>query len=238
VVLVLAAFFAALLSTSVGAGGGLLLVGLATFMPAGAVIPSHAAIMLFGSFYSWGILRESTDNASIGPFVIGSIIGLVLAVPLLGKLSDNLLSLILATFLLLTTWIKLPQSLAFSGHYTWLCGLISSFLSVFVGAMRPMLLTMFSNMFEDHRVVVATVNACAALQHLGKMAVFLSTGALFLEAWDLIILLIFTTMAGSWCGRYVLVTTGQAKLKTALKLLITGLAIHLVLDAIAWTPWA
>lgn len=236
VILITAAFFAALLSTSVGAGGGLLLVGLAIFMPASAVVPSHAAIMLVGSFFGWGVLRKAADHTILAPFVIGSIVGLSLAVPLIGRLSDQILTLVLGAFLLVTTWVQIPRTLALSHHYPWLCGLVSSFLSVFVGAMRPMLLTMLSSAFSDHRVIVATVNACAALQHLGKIIVFLSAGALFLGAWEIILLLILVTMAGGWCGRYVLISTGQAKLKLALKILITGLAVHLLFDALAWSP--
>ncbi|MEM7043565.1 MAG: TSUP family transporter, partial [Pseudomonadota bacterium] len=158
-ILVITAFLAALLSTSIGAGGGLLLLGLANFMPASAVIPTHASVMLFGSLFGWNLLRESADHKVITPFVLGSIIGLGLAASFVGKLSHHTLSLILAGFLLITTWIRLPQSLTLSRHYSWQCGLVSSFLSVFVGATRPMLLTMFSKTFDDHKTVVATVNA-------------------------------------------------------------------------------
>ena len=232
-ILIATAFLAAVLSTSIGAGGGLLLLGLAMFMPASAVVPSHAAIMLFGSFFGWGLLRQSVDHEMLAPFVVGSIIGLALALPLLGKLSDQLLTIVLGTFLLVTTWVRLPRSLALSQHYPWLCGLLSSFLSVFVGAMRPMLLAMLSNAFNDHRTVVATVNAFAALQHLGKIVVFLSAGALFLAAWQIIAVLIVVTLVGGWCGRHVLISSGEATLKKAVKLMITGLAGYLLFDALA-----
>lgn len=230
-------FLAALLSTSIGAGGGLLLVGLATVLPAATVIPTHASIMLAGSFFSWNLLRKFANYAMILPFVIGSIIGLGLAAPFVGSLDHDALALILGSFLLLSTWCRFPLSLAQSRHYPWQCGLLTSFLSVFVGATRPMLLTMFGRTFDDHKVVVATVNACAALQHVGKLAVFAAVGAAFVGNWQIIAILIVMTMLGSWCGRHILITAGQDKLKLATKLLITGLAINLILDATGVTVW-
>ncbi|MEZ5930416.1 MAG: sulfite exporter TauE/SafE family protein [Alphaproteobacteria bacterium] len=235
--LLVTTFIAALLSTSVGAGGGLLLVGLATVMPAPTVIPTHACIMLAGSFFGWNLLRKFANYALILPFVVGSIIGLGLAVPLVGQLSHQALALVLGSFLLFSTWGYYPASLTQSRHYPWQCGLVTSFLSVFVGATRPMLLTMFGRAFDDHKVVVATVNACAALQHVGKIVVFVTIGASFIENWQIIGALIVVTMLGSLCGRHLLIATGQGTLKLITKLLITALALNLILDAMGWTLW-
>jgi uncharacterized membrane protein YfcA len=188
--------------------------------------------MLFGSYYGWAVLRESSDHGLLKPFALGSLIGLLVAIPLIGLLSQQILLLILATFLILSTWIQLPRSFASGPHYPWQCGLVSSFLSIFVGATRPMLLTMFNQKLADHRAVVGTVNACAALQHTGKILVFSSVGTPFFENWLIVLVLIVTTITGAWLGRFILISTAQAKLRFLCRLLITGLAIHLAVGAL------
>lgn len=236
VFLLLTAFLAALLSTSVGAGGGLLILGMATVLPAPVVIPAHASVMMFGSFSGWLLLRNYPDYALLSIFIFGAVVGLIFAIPLIGWLNEAVMQFVLGSFLLATTWYRIPASLAGSKHYPWQCGLVSSFLSVMVGATRPMLLTLFGKRIDDHKVVVATTNACAALQHVGKLILFASFSAAFLQYWAIIGVLIVVTLLGAWCGRFVLISVGQRQLKLALKVLITGLALNLLVTALGLVP--
>jgi len=235
VFLVLLTFISGFLSTSLGAGGGLLLVGIASVMPAQHVVPIHACIMLVVSFFQWWLLRKKVDYEIFKPFIVGGCFGMMLAVPLIGLIEEHTLKFLLGTFLLLTTWFRLPRAFAQNKNYPWQCGIVSSYLGVFVGATRPMLMTLFGSRFNSHQVIVATTTACASVQHAGKLVVFASAGIAFTNFWLEIVTLIAVSAVGAWLGRNLLFSSNGDHLKIAVKLLISVLAVNLIGDAVDWS---
>lgn len=233
-----ASFLASFASTSMGAGGSLLLVSMATALPLSVVIPLHASVSLVGNFNRWVILRRFVDYRILVPFAAGTIIGVGLAGPFLGKLPESAWQILLGAFLVVATWWK-PEGLNAKGrYYPWLCGVIASFLSVFVGATKPLVVTLLGHRLADHKNVVGTANACATLPHLGKIVLFSAFGGAFLDHWWLIILLITAGAVGVLVGRRVLISAYTDRLRRVLKIFITGLGLNLLLTGLEIAPWS
>ena len=233
-----ASFLASFASTSVGAGGSLLLVSMATTLPIAIVIPLHACVSLVGNFNRWMILHQFVDYRILIPFAVGTVIGVGLAGPFLGKLPESAWQILLGTFLVVATWWK-PKGLNAEGsYYPWFCGVIASFLSVFVGATKPLVVTLLGHRLTDHKNVVGTANACATLPHFGKIVLFSAFGSAFLDHWWLIILLIAAGAVGVLVGRRLLISTYADQLRQAMKIFITGLGLNLLLTGLKVAPWS
>ncbi|MEM9625258.1 MAG: sulfite exporter TauE/SafE family protein [Pseudomonadota bacterium] len=233
-----ASFLASFASTSLGAGGSLLLVSMATALPISVVIPLHACVSFVGNLNRWAILHSFVDYRILLPFAFGTVIGVGLASPFLGALSENAWQIILGAFLVVATWWK-PQGLKADGSfYPWLCGIIASFMSVFVGATKPLVATLLGQRLADHKNVVGTSNACATLPHLGKIVLFSAFGSAFLHYWWLALLLIAAGLIGVILGRRVLISSYTDQLKRLLKLFVTGLGLNLLLIGLEIAPWS
>ncbi len=233
-----ASFLASFASTSLGAGGSLLLVSMATALPISLVIPLHACVSFVGNLNRWAILHKFVDYRILIPFALGTIIGIGLASPFLGALPESTWQIILGAFLVVATWWK-PRGLNAEGRfYPWLCGVVASFMSVFVGATKPLVATLLGQRLNDHKNVVGTSNACATLPHLGKIALFSAFGSAFLDYWWLALLLIMAGMAGVVIGRRVLISSYTDQLKQLLRLFVTGLGLNLLLIGLEIAPWS
>ena len=78
--LVLLSFLTSALTASVGLGGGLvLLVVLASFLPPLVVLPVHGVVQFGSNFGRASLLRQYIDWSITGYFLVGSILGVILA---------------------------------------------------------------------------------------------------------------------------------------------------------------
>lgn len=233
-----ASLLASFASTSLGAGGSLLLASMATVLPAAVVIPVHACVTLAGNLNRWALLRRLVDYKVLVPFASGTAIGLILAYPFIGRISDAALQIILGLFLLIAAWWR-PRNLNADGpNYPLQCGIVTSFLSVFVGATKPMLTALFGQRFDDHKIVVATSNACATLQHAGKIGVFSIASFAFLQYWQLIMALIVASAIGAILGRLFTFWANPDKLKLVFRVLVTVLAVNVLATGLGLHPWS
>ncbi len=233
-----ASFLASFASTAIGAGGSLLLVSMATSLPISIVIPLHASVSFVGNVNRWVVINRFVDYRVVVPFALGTVIGVGLASPLIGKLPESAWKLLLGAFLLVATWWK-PRGLQADGrHFAWICGAVASFMSVFVGATKPLVATLLGQRFEDHRIVVGTTSACATLPHLGKIVLFTAFGSAFLDYWRLGLGLVLAGVAGVLLGRHVLVSADVGRLRKILKIFVTALAVNLLLIGLEIAPWS
>ena len=226
--LFIASFVASFASNSFGAGGSLLLVSMATFLPISVVVPMHACVAFVGNLSRWASLHRFVDYKIVLPFVIGTAIGIVLAAPLVGQIPMYAWQFLLGAFLLGAVWWK-PRGLNAEGqHHFWQCGVITSFLSVFVGATKPLFVALFGQQFAEHRNVVATSNACSTFPHIGKIILFSAIGGAFFQYWWLIIMLIFANIMGALLGKRMIISTTGDWPHLIIKVFITVLSINLL----------
>ncbi|MGI9493003.1 MAG: sulfite exporter TauE/SafE family protein [Geminicoccaceae bacterium] len=236
--LFIASFVASFSSTSFGAGGSLLLVSMATVLPISVVVPMHACVTFVGNLSRWALLHRFVDYTVVLPFIIGTAIGIVLAAPLVGQIPVYAWQFLLGTFLLGAVWWK-PRGLNAEGkHYSWQCGVITSFLSVFVGATKPLLVALFGQRFAEHRNVVATSNACSAFPHIGKIILFSAVGGAFYQYWWLIVTLIFANTMGAVAGKHLTISTTGDWLSLIFKIFVTALSVNLLAMGLGISPWS
>jgi uncharacterized membrane protein YfcA len=206
-------------------------------LPISVAIPVHAAVSFTGNLSRWAILHRFVDYGIVLVFAFGAVLGLALAAPLIDEIPTSAWQALLGTFLLASTWWK-PRSLNASGQfYSWVCGVVVSFMSVFVGATKPFIAALLGQRMDDHKAVVGTTNACATLPHLGKIFIFAALGKSVLDYGWLITWLVFASILGTVSGRYVLVRENTSRLRFVLKLFTTLLGANLLLSGFGLSPW-
>lgn len=232
-----ASFVAAFASTTIGAGGSLLLLSIATSLPISAAIPVHAAVSFVGNLSRWAILHRFIDYRVVLVFAAGAVVGVLLAAPFVNRIPTWAWQVLLGTFLLLTTWWK-PKRLRADGPlYPGICGVVASFMSVFVGATKPFVAALLGQRMADHKAVVGTTNACATLPHLGKIFLFTALGTSLFDYGGLVGALIASSFVGIFLGRHVLIRDRGDWLRLGLKIFTTVLGINLLFIGLGLSPW-
>ncbi|WVM89083.1 TSUP family transporter [Halopseudomonas pachastrellae] len=134
-ILILAAAFTSAVTAAMGAGGGVMLLAImALIMPAAAIIPVHGMVQL-GSNANRALMTWRHINMRvIAWFAPGVVLGALAASLLLVRLPLAVVQLSIALFILLLCWGPAIPKVATGPVGTLLASVITSFLSLFVGA--------------------------------------------------------------------------------------------------------
>jgi len=228
--LILSTLLSSMLSVSVGAGGPILFATMVAVLPLSVVVPLHACVLFLSSINQWMMLKKYIDYSALFAFSSGAVIGLILVWPFIGELPEIALQLIFSVFLLMITWTDVS---AFILRIPILfLGTVTSFFSALIGVTRPAVVSSFASYLNDHKVVVATTNACVSIQHGGKIVLFLIVGIGFTHYWRLILILALANIIGVFIGKQLLFTVSPRVLKSGLKILITAIAMSLLVEAL------
>jgi uncharacterized membrane protein YfcA len=224
-------FFVSVWNTSVGPSGAVTFAAMATILPPFAVVPIHAALESAAAFFRAVLLRDYVDWPFATFFLGGALIGFLAGAPVFtsAPLTENGLRILLGAMILFVTWIRLPH---FSGEH-WrmgsaLGGFGTSFMTLFVGATGPLVTAIIQQRHPDHRKTLGTTAVCMTLQHGGKIVFFGLIGFSFSDYADLLLCLFAAAIAGAWLGRHVLVRVPQGITRSAFKIVVTLLALHLL----------
>ncbi|MGM0768144.1 MAG: sulfite exporter TauE/SafE family protein [Pseudomonadota bacterium] len=234
VFLLVASAVTSMITASLGAGGGvLLLVLMAMWVPPAAIIPVHGMIQL-GSNSGRAVLTwRHTDWKTIAAFAPGVLAGATLGAWLLVDLPAHLWQLTIALFVLYLCWgPSLPKG-AFGPVGVFTASAVTSFISLFVGATGPLVAAFIKQMHTDRFTTVATFATVMCLQHAPKALVFGVTGFVFREWLPFILGMIACGFAGTWIGLHLLRTISNRRFSQAFNLLLTVLALRLLWQAIA-----
>lgn len=227
-ILLTACFVGGLASTMVGTSGGFTFAAMASVLPVSVVVPIHAIVEAFGSLVRCVMLRQYVQWRFFLMFLLFGCAGVVLAIPLIGKLPDTILRFALGIFILIVTWIPLGDVLRSTVHASArIGGLVTSFLTVFVGATGPLVAALLSRRFSSHPEVIATHAACMFAQHIAKVVIFVSIGWTLATYTYEVVGMILVTALGTWIGRHIIVAVRKALLTRALKVTVTLLAMHI-----------
>ena len=203
----------------------------AFLLPPSAVVPVHAVVESFSALSRVVLLREYVDWSYAAYFAIGGLAGFLIGAPTFYRLSitDDLLRAVLGCAILLVTWIRLPYLSDKRWKQTSLFGgMLTSCVTIFVGATSPLVAALVQQRHPDHRITLATSAVCMVAQHSGKIVVFGLIGFSFVQYTDLILSLIIASLIGSWIGRYILIKLPEKLCKLALKTIVTTLALNLI----------
>ncbi|GAB2579898.1 sulfite exporter TauE/SafE family protein [Nitrincola alkalisediminis] len=231
--LVIAAGFTAAITSSIGVGGGVLLLALmAISMPPAAVIPVHGMVQLGSNFNRAIMTLQHIDWKLLATFTPGACLGAVLASHFLVQLPISMLQLSIAGFILFLCWGPKIPPIGLGRVGTFIAGAITTFISMFAGATGPLVAAFVKQQHKGNRfLTVANFTACMSIQHLPKAFVFGAAGFVFSEWLGLMLLMIISGAIGNWVGIKVLKTLTDKRFGLLFNLILTLLAFQLIWQA-------
>ena len=236
--LTLASFITAWISVFTGTAGGVILLAImATVMPPAALIPVHTLIQLGSGLTRSVIMWRYVMRSTFLPFMAGTVLGAAAGAKIFISLPPSTLQFILATFILVVTWLpKLGRMGAERGRFVTL-GFAATFLGVFVSATGTLVAPFVASIAPDRRNHAATVGALMSLVHIAKMAAFGVIGfSIGNYAW-LIVAMIFAGAVGNWLGQAALNRLPERRFRLILRVVLSALAARLLFAAAHGAGW-
>lgn len=217
-----------------GTGGGMILVGLMPlFLPASAIVPVHGATQFASNASRAWFGRRDVDFAYIKPYVLGALVGVVVFGMAVRFVKLDLIPLFIAFYILLTQWSARFNLWLKSFENFYLIGFLQTGIGLFVGAAGPLHLPLLMKKYDNTHTVVAVASVMVGFVHLLKFLVHVAIGFVFLEYWQVIVMMIASAVAGSWIGVKLRHRLPMAWLKTALPYLLSVIAIKIIIGY-AW----
>lgn len=227
--LCVASFFSTYFSIVTGAAGGLmLLVIMASFLPPTVLVPVHTVIQLGMGFTRAFSMRQYILKGTLIPFTLGCALGALLGAKLFVTLPTGALMGGLAVFILIITWLpKVGQFGPERGRFAFL-GFFVTLLGVFVSATGTLVGAFVAAASPDRRNHVGTMAALMATTHIAKMLAFLWVG-LAIGAWlPFCGAMIAAGMLGNQVGEHSLNRMREEWFRLAFKFVMTLMAARLL----------
>jgi len=228
-VLIVASFFTSALTAAVGVGGGLLMLALMTYLvPISALIPVHGLVQLGSNTGRSYVQRAHINWLIVFYFLIGSVFGALAGAALVIQLPDAFLKGLLGLFILIMVWMKLPKLEKPHPVFLGVGGLITTFITMFVGATGPLVAVFFSRVFTQHRQMVATHGMAMTVQHTLKVLAFGFAGFAFWQWVPVILVIVTTGFIGTKVGSVILNKLPERNLKLCFKFVMTLVGLDLI----------
>ena len=224
-------FLGSLITASIGLGGGTLtLATMALLMTPGVLIPVHGAVQLGSNLGRAILMRKSIIYNILPVFILGTVIGALFGGHAFTALPIGFLQLVLAFFILFTTWA--PLFTASKGNKLNFLGIgsVGAFTTMFVGATGPLILPFVVATSNDRREIVGSHASLMTIQHTLKMIVFGLIGFSFASYLPLIICLTVFGFFGTYIGKIALNRLPEKIFRILLKFILTIMAIKLTYD--------
>ena len=235
VILVIVAFIGSAISAGLGIGGGITFITvLASVAPASAVIPIHGFVQLGSNFGRATVQRAYINWPITTYFILGSIIGVAIGGNLALQMPENLLKILLAIFILYSIWGPLRFSIKkVSAKMLAVSGLISAFLTMFIGATGPFVISVLAPALKDRRALFGTHAVCMVIQHSLKILVFGFLGFSYVAWLPLLFAMIISGYFGTLLGSHITNWLPEESFRKILRIILTVLAANLLVSATA-----
>lgn len=222
------------ITSSLGAGGGVLMLAtMAMVLPPAVIIPVHGMVQLGSNFNRAIMTIKDLDFHKLGIFALGSIMGAWLASRFLVQLPLQTTQLTIAGLILFLCWGPAIPNLALGKLGSFVAALVTTFISMFAGATGPLVGAFVKQQHQGDRAkTVANFSAAMTVQHLPKTIVFGASGFVFKEWIALIVLMIVSGAIGTWLGLKVSRKINNQNFNRIFNLLLTALALRLVWQAL------
>lgn len=232
-ILIFASGVTSFLTAAAGIGGGVaLLAVMAVIMPSAAVIPVHGAIQIGSNASRALIMMRDVRYGIFFPFALGSFAGSLAGGFLVIQLPPATLQISLGIFVLWSAWFQ-PPSVASGRIAIALTGLVSSFLTMFVGATGMFVSAMLKTMNLDRLIHVATHAVCMSAQHVVKVIAFGFLGFAYGPYLPLVGVMVASAFLGTILGRKVLIGLTNERFHLILRWVLTLLAANLLWGGLA-----
>ncbi len=236
--LLLASTIASMITASLGAGGGvLLLVLMALWLPPAAIIPVHGLIQLGSNAGRMTLTWKHIDWRVIAWFAPGVLLGALLGAWLLIELPAYLWQLTIAGFVLYLCWGPALPTAALGNRGVLLASTLTSFISLFVGASGPLVAAFIKQIHRQRFITVATFATAMTLQHAPKALIFGLAGFVFYDWLAFIAAMIAFGFVGTWLGLHLLKKLSNQNFLRIFNVLLTLLALRLLWQASLSAGW-
>lgn len=223
----LVACFTSSLTAALGVGGGVVLLALlAQLVPPQVLIPLHGAAQFISNVNRVAVQRAHIEWTYIRPFLLGSILGAALLVPLVQWVRPELGQVLLGIFILTSTWRA--QWLRLNRWPAVVSGAITSGLSLILGATGPLVMSVLPKNTWSRHGLVATHAMAMVLQHGLKVLAFSSLDFDWSNWWPLLVSIGIGTWLGNRFGAVLLARLDEAQFKHVLDWILTVLALRLM----------
>ena len=215
------------ISAAFGLGGGIVLLAvMATLLPAAALVPIHGMVQIGSNAGRALVMARDVRLGVMLPFLLAMAVGATIGGLIAVRLPEWLLQLALGSFILWSVWGRWEPTAA--GRALVLGGVISGFLSMFIGATGPFVATLMRALGLGRMQFVATQAATMTLQHVMKVLVFGLLGFSYVDYVPLIVAMILSGFVGTVVGRRVLHGMGDVRFRRVLTVVLSLLALRLI----------
>ena len=226
--LVFVSYLTSAITAALGIGGGVTLLAImANLLPTSAVIPIHGVVQFGSNVGRLTTLFRFVDWHLVVWFSIGSLIGSVVGAAASTQMPAAGLQIAMGMFILYTAWlpaIQLPSGKKFMS----MLGALTSFISMIVGGVAPLVFAAIKPLFAERTALVGTLAAMISGQQLLKVLFFGFFGFVFTEWYLMIALMLFTGYLGTLTGRIFLERFTAEQVQPILKVVLTLMAARLL----------
>lgn len=226
-----AAFATSILSAIVGmAGGFILLAILLLFLPVTVAIPIHAVVQLISNGTRTLVFLKHVEWRVWGLFCGPAVVGILFGRALFTWVDPEQLRVLLALFILGTTWMPRPK-----GKAPWpigvfaIAGAVAGTLGMLVGAVGPIIAPFFLHTRILKERLIATKAVCQATIHVLKIIAFGTLGFAYDAHLGLILALGVAVIAGTLVGKRILAQVSERLFTRLFKATLTIIGLKLLL---------
>lgn len=232
-ILIISCFIGAIISTTIGTGGGLLVIGgMSLILPLTALLSIHACVQAGSGLIRAFLFRNSFLHKFFILFFLGSLFGFYLSTAVLISLNENILKLFLGLGIVILTLIPTLKIDNISNVTIIFFGTITGFLTMFIGVVAPILGILLTSLLKDRRLIVGTLAWCISFQNFGKALIFSQIGFDYSSWIILILILVLVSYLGTLMGKKVLDKTKNQLFEKILKIVILLLGTKLIIESL------
>ena len=232
--LIVASFFLSAMTAVLGVGGGTgMLAIMAPLFPPAVLIPIHGIIQLGSNGGRAIVMRDHVHRKIFAYFLVGGVIGTVIAANVFIALPGPLLQVLLAAFIVILVWAPKFKQFSVSDKGFLGVGVVVNFLGMFLGAAGPLFGACMAADKHSKHTIVATQGACVSTHYLLKAIAFGVIGFAY-EAWlPFIIAMIASGFAGTLLVGRILDKVPERAVGTAFRVVLTIFALKLLWDGVS-----
>ncbi len=232
VALLVFSFFTSALTAAFGLGGGIvMLAGLGLVFPPATLLPVHGLVQLGSNAGRAVVLRRYLHWQTIIWFGLGAIPGALIGAQIALALPEALFMVLIAAFVLYSTWGPQPEVTAKGPAANFLGGAIISGLGMLVGAIG-LLVANFIKWLPDRRAIIGTQAAVVTLSNGLKVAAFAMLGFALGTYLPLVAAMIGTGLLGTLAGSRLLEQMPETGFRLGFRIVLTLVSLELIRSAI------
>jgi uncharacterized protein len=200
--------------------------------PPTVLVPIHGVVRL-ASNLSRAVLGWRQTLMSIVAPLIGSIIGAAVGAQFVIALPKHLLQIVIAVFILASTWAPKFQSASTGRIKFFIVGVITTIVTMFVGGTGVLVGAFVAPACQGRHQFVSTHSVVMTIQHGLKIVSFAALGFAFGPYVPLLVGLILCSFIGSYAGKLALNRLPERIFRTALKTTLPILSLQVLYTAVS-----